>query len=144
LLDFVNQFGPLTEMGHSTSGEPVELGLSDAAIMRHLLSSDDDQRRRFLARIGEDCLFLGRPLVALSVNRETRKPQTAYKAASLREALWLQFGQELSSGHTLRECIYCGALFEVGPGTTRRADAKFCSDEHRIAYNSQRRSNRRA
>jgi len=32
------------------------------------------------------------------------------------------------------------AFFEAGRGTGRRLDAKFCSDEHRIAFNSLKRS----
>src|SRR5436305_6637780 len=40
LLDFVNQFGPLTEKGQDPEGEPVGIGLSDAAIMRQLLGCD--------------------------------------------------------------------------------------------------------
>ena len=142
LMDFINQFGPLTEMAHSEPGEPVQIGLSDAAIMRHFLSCDDNQRARFLSMMTDDGFFLGRPSICLSVDAETTKLQTVYKAASLREALWLQFGQELSTGHTIRECVYCGGLFEVGLGTNRRADAKFCSDEHRIAYNSEKRTKR--
>jgi hypothetical protein len=29
-------------------------------------------------------------------------------------------------------CAQCGMLFEAGPGTDRRFDAKFCCDDHRI------------
>jgi len=40
-----------------------------------------------------------------------------------------------------RACAHCGAMFEAGRGAGRRADAKFCSDEHRVAFNSLKRSN---
>jgi hypothetical protein len=56
------------------------------------------------------------------------------------DAIWLQMAQSITSGRDLRECLHCGELFEVGPGSGRRLDAKFCKDEHRIAFNNRRRS----
>lgn len=35
----------------------------------------------------------------------------------------------------LKECGFCHISFEVGPGTGRRADAKYCCGEHQIAFN---------
>jgi hypothetical protein len=55
---------------------------------------------------------------------------------NLMDALWLQLGQVLASGIKLSTCLQCGQLFEVGAGSGRRADAKFCSDEHRTLYHS--------
>ncbi len=55
-------------------------------------------------------------------------------------ALWVQVGQSIGSGAIIRRCQQCGELFEVGLGTGRRQDAKFCSDKHRIAFNSLKRS----
>ena len=39
-------------------------------------------------------------------------------------------------------CLHCGERFQtgLGRGKARRADAKFCCDEHRRAYNSLKRS----
>jgi hypothetical protein len=56
------------------------------------------------------------------------------------DALWLQMAQSITSGRDLKECLHCGELFEVGPGSGRRLDAKFCKDEHRIAFYNRRRS----
>jgi hypothetical protein len=64
----------------------------------------------------------------------------SFRTVSLRSALWLQFGQAMMRGVQLRTCLRCGDWFEVGAGTGRRADAKFCSDEHRVAFNSLKRS----
>jgi hypothetical protein len=54
----------------------------------------------------------------------------------LMQALWFQLGQALASNIKLSTCLQCGQLFEVGVGSGRRADAKFCSDEHRTLYHS--------
>jgi hypothetical protein len=59
---------------------------------------------------------------------------------NLLDALWLQLAQTLASGTNIHACLLCGQFFEVGQGTNKRLDAKFCSDEHRIQFNSRRRS----
>ena len=67
------------------------------------------------------------------------------KLSSLRliDAIWLQMAQASASGRGIAECQRCGTWFEVGPGTGRRADAKFCCDRHRIEHNSLERSKKR-
>jgi len=62
------------------------------------------------------------------------------RPASLLDALWLQLGQAVTANVQFRQCERCGQFFVAGPGTGRRLDAKFCSDEHRIAFNSLKRS----
>lgn len=37
-----------------------------------------------------------------------------------------------------KECLHCGRCFAVGPGSGRRSDAKFCSQEHQIQFNRQK------
>lgn len=37
-----------------------------------------------------------------------------------------------------RRCLYCNEIFDVGSGA-RRSDSKFCSDQHRIDFNSEKR-----
>lgn len=54
----------------------------------------------------------------------------------LMQALWFQLGEALASDIKLSTCLQCGELFERGPGSGRRKDAKFCSDEHRRLYHS--------
>jgi len=56
------------------------------------------------------------------------------------DALWLQFGQALTSNAQLRQCDHCGKWFEAGVGTGRRADAKFCSSQCQIEHKSLERS----
>ena len=44
----------------------------------------------------------------------------------------------LPSGTKFEKCQHCGQQFLVGEGGKRR-DARFCSDEHRVAFNSLKR-----
>jgi hypothetical protein len=62
------------------------------------------------------------------------------KATSLMSGLFWQLINFKRAGAQYRSCQYCGILFEVGVGSGRRADAKFCSDEHKIEFNSRKRS----
>jgi hypothetical protein len=63
-----------------------------------------------------------------------------FRPATLLDALWLQLGQALTADVQFRKCEHCTEFFVAGRGTGRRLDAKFCSDEHRIAFNSFKRS----
>jgi hypothetical protein len=77
-----------------------------------------------------------RPLNA-SIVSDNGKMRLKISPACLLDAIWLQLVQEQSAGAAnLRECDYCHKLFMAGVGTDRRADAKFCSDKHRIEFNS--------
>lgn len=64
------------------------------------------------------------------------------RPSRLIDAIWLQMAQSVSSGRAVRACQRCGTWFEVGPGSRppRRLDALFCSDQHRIEFNSLARS----
>jgi hypothetical protein len=59
---------------------------------------------------------------------------------TLMSALWWQLGQELLGNVIFRECRECGALFESGAGSSRRADATFCCSEHSVRFHSLKRS----
>jgi hypothetical protein len=62
-----------------------------------------------------------------------------YSPKDLLGAMWLQLGQKLMGGGTIKVCRKCGELFEAGPGTRRREDAEFCTDDHRTKYHNQNR-----
>jgi hypothetical protein len=141
LLDFVVRNGPLTSAGNSAEGESVRFGLKQARLMNDLLGCPKQFQPDYLRRMGQNGLCCATAEVSVVVDSVTGRPRLNYKVRSLYEALWLQLGQKISSGHDLRRCAFCGAWFEAGAGTTRRADAKFCSDEHRINFNSQKRGN---
>jgi hypothetical protein len=63
-----------------------------------------------------------------------------FTANTLMDGLWLQLAGNISGGAAFRSCARCGELFETGPRTGRRADSKFCSDAHRIEFNSRKRT----
>jgi hypothetical protein len=49
-------------------------------------------------------------------------------------ALWWQLGLKLAGDTTIAECRHCHQWFEAGVGTGRRADAEFCSNDHKVKY----------
>ena len=119
--------------------EPV---LKHAAAMREFLRYADGDGSRLAERIALE--QAGVPLssmsVRLSLDPSTEMPRLRLMPQSLLDALWVQLGQVLSGSATIHQCQHCGQWFESGAGTGRRADAKFCSNEHKIAFHSLKRS----
>lgn len=60
---------------------------------------------------------------------------------SLWTGLWIQFAQAAASGLAIKDCEHCGVWFEAGGrgGTSRRADAKFCSHRCHVAHKTAKR-----
>jgi hypothetical protein len=141
VLEFIEKFGPLTERGlEPTQGDDVSYVIEHANSMHALLSLHaTGNKKDLVSQIGPIGIQLSRIDVALVGDRINESLKLHLGVRSLLGALWLQFGQALSSGARLRLCQQCGDLFETGPGTGRRLDAKFCSDEHRVAFNSLKR-----
>jgi hypothetical protein len=139
VLDFVQRYGPLTVYGNGR-GDGVGEVIRRAEIMRDTLKWVSAQPRRRMA--GEETFF--GPFIPLRAwldwDRRSRTPVWKFSPNTLIDGLWLQFAQAVTRGVQLRTCMHCGELFESGLGTGRRLDAKFCSDEHRIAFNSLKRS----
>ena len=148
LLDFVQAFGPLTEPGlginRNIDGDMVNECLTHAQTMRELVDMDLEARRRYIQRIGHDGLSWSRISVRMSIDIGTGKPKLSLVPPNLLSALWLSLGQSIINESTIRECPQCGEWFHVGPGTGRREDAKYCSDDHRIRHHSLKRSQKGA
>ena len=123
LLDFITNYGPLAE-----KNEVPQL-LDIAKRMKGWL------RERRLPPW---------PVVDLKASFSTDKAQRTvtikHRPARLLDALWLQLGEALSGGAQFRECEHCGDWFPVGGKSGRRLVARFCSDKHRIEFNSLERS----
>jgi hypothetical protein len=142
VLSFVEKFGPLTKDGlNSEKGEIVDGVLMHARVMNvlfNLLSGTPMERSRFLRHLHEN------PFadleVTLGMDFDLRDLRLRFRPACLLDALWLQFAQRITGDATVRQCQHCGQWFEVGPGTGRRLDARFCSDKHRISFNSAKRT----
>jgi hypothetical protein len=138
LLDFIYRFGPLTQGGlDPTIGDEVPAVLGHASAMSDLLAYSPDGRISYLSQFE---LSWTRIDVGLVVNRFTGKPQITLTPPSLLHGLWLEFGQALSGDISIKKCAHCGGWFEVGPGTGKREDAKFCCSDHRVVFNSRKRN----
>jgi hypothetical protein len=143
LLDFINQYGPLSRYGlDSQFGENVGFMLENAKAMNMVLTGYCRGKRGLVEAMGPDGMPLGDIGVKLVVDPSNRATglKLSLGIRDLYTAMWVQLGQSLSVGSSMRQCGLCQELFAVGPGTGRRADARFCSDEHRINWNSRRRT----
>jgi hypothetical protein len=137
VLAFVQRYGPLTVYAN-LPGDIVEYVIVHARTMRDLLNAWSSPRPRLAGKFdaAPGTTLYGAVVwdpIAKSLRWELRP-------SSLLDGLWLQFGQAVTRGARIRSCAHCGEWFETGAGTRRRLDAKFCSDEHRTAYNSLKRS----
>jgi hypothetical protein len=144
-LEFVRLHGAFTpSFGHGALGEPVESITLEARAMRRLLDAIAAAPRQLPDEVLHDLTRLMGSYVWTEFEWDpmTKTPVWKFCPGSLRDALWLQFGQAVTRGDQLRACLRCGDWFEVGVGTGRRADAKFCCDEHRKVFNSLKRSKR--
>lgn len=144
LLDFIEMFGPLTRSGlEIDQGEDVSILVDQAKLMgdfleRYTRLSQKGFSRAFPSR----GIMLGAIESKLNVEPGTDSLRLQLSVEDLLTGLWVQFGQALSGGATLRTCRHCSMLFETGPGSGRRLDASFCSDDHRVAFNSLKRRNK--
>jgi len=143
VLEFIKKFGPLlTSPGAlidthllglpafmSAMGDLVSEVIAQANLMKKQLS------RRTVPQI---------PLTSIEAVLIPHGSTVRLKLQPSRliDAIWLQMAQANSSGRAVRACQRCGTWFEVGPGSRppRRLDALFCSDQHRIEFNSLARS----
>jgi hypothetical protein len=65
--------------------------------------------------------------------------QVRNRAQTLLDAIWLQLADALSVNAEIHRCLQCEMWFPAGRGFGRRQDAKFCSAEHQILFNNQKR-----
>jgi hypothetical protein len=131
--DHLEQLFYYSEFG----GEEVEKDLEEASFFRRCLElSTSPQRIRSIIAEKRHSFTLR------VVPGDGRRTGLDFRVdpGNFLEALRLQLFQKLSGQAHLRSCAYCAHWFEVGPGTGRRLDAKFCTDRHRILFNSLKRS----
>jgi len=139
VLEFVRKFGPLTALGHLVEGDGDVVGevIYNAARMRDTLKWLSAQPRQAIKD------YFGRGVnfnAWLEWDPVAKGPTWQFQPRTLYDGLWLQFAQAMTRRVHIQTCMHCADLFETGLGTGRRLDAKFCSDEHRIAFNSFKRS----
>jgi hypothetical protein len=139
VLNFVERFGSLTRYGETPRGaDIVRVVLAHAALFRDWLGAVSENRvaKRVNQRLNEINADLNASLV-VDAKGMVRLQVTP---SDLLDGLWLQLALKLSGQTTIRACLHCGQWFEAGIRSGRRVDAKFCSDEHRIAFNSLKRT----
>jgi len=128
VLEFVTNYGPLTNNGLRKGSEVVQKIIDAAKEMEDVL------RGRMFAM----------PLSPLNVSvvSDDRRTRLKVSPKCLLDALWLALAQVKSSGVRFRECENgkCRKLFVAGVSGNRRRDAKFCCDKCRIEFNSLQRS----
>jgi len=160
LLDFVNKFGLLTQdqvmkKPDEPEGDDVRKVLDHAAMMSKSLEM-------LRGHVGDLPAWQGGPFeyeaagfklsgiplpgrlrAELAPDPISGAWQLRLRPPTLLAAIWLQFGQALTSNATHRSCANCGTWFKAGVGATRRADAKYCSDRCRINHKSLERTRRK-
>jgi hypothetical protein len=149
-LDSFDSFGPSfirVEAGKmfrikgapEPSGEDVQKHLEAAGVFRELLAKPRRAlSRRAAAWIQNACSESIGEIQMLFDEHGLLRP--VLKPTSLMSGLFWQLLNSLRAGARYRSCKHCGVIFQVGVGSGRRADAKFCSDEHKILFHSRRRS----
>ena len=127
VLEFVERFAhrPLTHDGLHRNGDVVPAVIDQAENMSQALRGQ----------------IIAKPLNRLnaSIVTDNGRMRLKVRPECLLDALWLQLAQAKSVTN-FRECLHCHGSFIAGGGADRRADAKFCSDECRIEFNSRKRS----
>ena len=142
VLNFIGNYGPLTQNGlYPSHGADVEFVLDQAQMFRSYLEAGLKRRKSLAEQIGlEGQKFAN--LEALITTDASGTLHLRILPRTLLGGLWLQLAQTLAGDMEIRRCGHCRKWFEAGVGTERRLDAKFCSDEHRIEFNSRKRSKR--
>lgn len=142
--DFILEDSELMTVGGPYEGQSVSECLSYAKMFRTLMTCRD-KGEQHLARYFRSPQYrhsnklgaLGNVVLQPSASGDVH---LRIVPRNLLQALQLQLGQVLVGERTFRPCQYCGEWFECGGRTSKRADAKFCKDAHRITFNSLKRS----
>jgi hypothetical protein len=146
VLSFVNRFGLLYYSDRDQlHEEPVSKIVANIEFMNAVIDeiSAGEHADKVLL-FGADGTNLANLKARFTLDEVSGAPKVTFVPLSLMAALWLHFGQILSSDTTvLRRCLQCNALFDAGVGSGRRKDSKFCTDAHRALFHNQRLSERR-
>jgi hypothetical protein len=154
MLNFAKRYGPLTQSGfycaaseddflgpdqlswQSEEGEPLDLGLGHAGWFRDVLQRKGKPNQ--VARTF-DKLRLEKYQVRIEADKKSGI-KLRYFPEDLLDFLILNLAHVVLALPTYSRCLMCGEFFKKGVGTNRRVDAQFCTDQHRIDFNSQKRT----
>lgn len=154
LLHFVGLRGPLTREGFYCEaseedfrapnefysspyeGEALDIGLESSDWFRTVLKEKDNPKR--VARsFGK--FRLEKYQVEITPD-DKLGIRFKFFPENLLDYLLLRLAHLVLAPPAYSPCRWCGEFFAKGVGTGRRGDAQFCCDQHRIDFNSQKRS----
>jgi hypothetical protein len=143
----VDEHGDITEFldGPILEGEDVDPHLKNARLFREILEQSGKGWRRTPPSLAHSIAeaLQEEPLGEISLAGDRAHGfRMVLTANSLMDGLWLQLGQKVAGLAKFRTCelLSCRQVFEVGSSSGRRLDARFCSDSHRIEFNSRKRT----
>ena len=139
MCDFVNDFGPLTQSGLEHGEDPAE-GIELARKARDLLRAHRAEDHKTIRRELGSSLELPRRVTAFMVpDSSSCGARLQMELSDLYSFIWFQLAEALAGDRpSLRECLYCGKWFEVGPDSPgkKRKDSDFCKPEHKTAFHN--------
>jgi hypothetical protein len=156
ILRFLQFYGPLTREGfsveggdsfpdvdgglsfYSHEGEALDIGIDRAGWFRDLLSAKP--RPAKVARILEQ--FKLEPYTVQIIPDQKSGMRMKFRPDDLLGFLTLSVLHRMRGSNLYSACLECGEFFAKGIKTGRRSDAQFCSDQHRVNFNSSKRSRR--
>jgi hypothetical protein len=126
-------------------GEDVDPHLETAKLFREILAQSTKGWRRTPLALADSIAdaLAEEPLGEVSLADDRAHGfRMVLTANSLMDGLWLQLAQKVAGQATFMTCKLpsCRRIFEVGSSSGRRLDARFCSDSHRIEFNSRKRT----
>jgi hypothetical protein len=121
--------------------EKIDSSLDQAKFFQTILLAKESGRNvpRSIGLAAEE--VIGETVGEIYLARDIRRGvKFVFRATSLMNGMWIQLTQSILGDVKIRSCEFCGAFFDVGVGTDRRADARFCSKPHQVEFNSRKRS----
>lgn len=138
----MNEAGELvrTNPPRSIIGEKVSEHLATAGQFRTVMKATVKGRRHLMSVVKSHAPdVLDRALGEITIQIDQRLGlRLSLSATSLLDAMWLQLVQQVLGNAWFKVCSQCSGMFQAGIAG-RRADAKFCSKECQITFNSHKR-----
>ena len=129
VLGFANQFGLLQPSHQKRPSEPLQVWYDRITRMREAVDLMDAGCLEDVCARTNDWTGTLRP--RLIYNPAAHTALFCLQPTSLHDLLWLQLLTSCAVGALFRQCEECGEPFRYGPGTERRATARFCTDRCR-------------
>ena len=129
--------------GNASKMEIVSEHLKTAGLFRRIMMQAQKGWRRVPRSLALELSrrFHGNSLGGIGLGDDINRGfRITFRANTLMDGLWLQLAANVSGGAAFRSCARCGVVFETGPERNGRANSKFCSDRHRIEFNSRKRT----